>query len=116
MAPFRIRQCLLHLGAGARADVLNVTYNSAADIPISLGSYVATGNTINLTLNFAPATGTNLTVVNNTGIDFVQGTFSNLAQGQIITLNYGGVSYRYVANYFGGTGNDLVLQWADVRP
>ncbi len=32
-----------------------------------------------------------------------------------MNLTYGGVSYAFVANYFGGTGNDLVLQWANTR-
>ena len=28
---------------------------------------------------------------------------------------YNGVTYNFVANYYGGTGNDLVLQWAGNR-
>ena len=30
-------------------------------------------------------------------------------------FGYNNDTYRFVANYFGGTGNDLVLQWADNR-
>ena len=71
---------------------------------------------VNLSLNFAPPIGTNLTVIKNTGPFFIAGAFSNLAQGQAITLSYGGVNYKFVANYYGGTGRDLVLQWANVRP
>ena len=33
---------------------------------------------------------------------------TNLAQGQRVDLTYGGLVYSFVANYFGGTGNDLV--------
>ncbi len=99
----------------ARAAVVNATWNSAADVPVTAASYTATGNTVNLTLNFAPEVGTNLTVVNNTGLPFIQGTFGNLAQGQKVALTYGGVGYNFVANYYGGTGNDLVLQRADNR-
>ena len=97
------------------ALALNATWNVATDIPVTAASYAASG-TVNFTLNFAPPTGTNLTVVNNTGQGFISGTFSNLTQGQAISLNYNGTNYLFVANYYGGTGNDLVLQWANVRP
>jgi alpha-tubulin suppressor-like RCC1 family protein len=56
-----------------------------------------------------------LTVVNNTALPFISGTFDNLAQGQAVALSYNGVTYNYVANYYGGTGNDLVLVWASNR-
>jgi len=108
--------CLLFaLALPAAADVVNATWNTATDVPVSASSYTATGNTVNFTLNFAPATGTNLTVVNNTGLPFISGTFDNLAQGQTVMLSYGGVTYNFVAHYYGGTGNDLVLVWANNR-
>ncbi|MCE9610824.1 MAG: cadherin-like beta sandwich domain-containing protein, partial [Chthoniobacter sp.] len=100
----------------ASAAVVNATFNAATDVPVTAGSYTATGNTVNLTLNFAPTTGTNLTVVENTGLGFISGTFGNLTQGQTVALTYGGVIYTFVASYYGGTGNDLVLRWANVRP
>ena len=96
------------------ALALNATWNAATDVPVTAASYTASG-TLNLTLNFAPPTGTNLTVVNNTGLGFISGTFSNLAQGQVVSLGYGGVTFTYVADYYGGTGNDLVLEWANRR-
>lgn len=99
----------------AHAAVVNATWNSASDIPVTAASYTATGNTVNLTLNFAPEVGTNLTVVNQTALPFIQGTYGNLAQGQKVALTYGGIGYNFVANYYGGTGNDLVLQWANTR-
>jgi len=52
-------------------------------------------------------------VLLTTGPAFIQGTFSNLAQGQAVGLNYNGTTYQFVANYYGGSGNDLVLQWAN---
>ena len=97
------------------AATLNATYNAASDVPLTAGSYTATGNTVNFTLNCAPATGATLTVVKNTGLGFIDGTFDNLAQGQAVALSYGGVNYKFVANYYGGSGNDLVLQWAATR-
>ncbi len=32
-----------------------------------------------------------------------------------MNLAYGGMIYPFVANYYGGTGNDLVLEWANNR-
>ncbi|MCX6865188.1 MAG: hypothetical protein NTV46_03025 [Verrucomicrobia bacterium] len=81
-------------------------------MPVTAASYTATGNTVNFTLNFAPPVGTNLTVVKNTGLGFISGQFSNLAHGQFVTLTYNKAAYKFVANYYGGTGNDLVLHWA----
>ncbi|MBS0659772.1 MAG: hypothetical protein JSR82_16145 [Verrucomicrobia bacterium] len=102
--------------ASASAQTLNATFTSATTVPVVAPSYTATGTTVNLALAYAPATGTSLTVVQNTGLDFISGTFANLAQGQAVQLTYGGVTYGFVANYFGGTGNDLVLQWAGAVP
>lgn len=92
---------------------LDVVFTSATTVPIQASSYDATGNAVNLALAFAPATGTNLTLVDNTGLGFINGRFSNLAQGQTVNLTYQGITYRFVANYYGGSGNDLVLHWAE---
>ena len=96
-----------------RAAVVSATYNSAGDVPVTVASYTATGNTVAFTLNFAPAVGTELMVVKNTGTGFISGTFGNLTQGQAVALTFGGNTYNFVANYYGGTGNDLVLTWAN---
>ena len=83
-----------------RALVTASSYSAAGDIPL-------------LKLGFAPPTGADLTLVNNTGLGFISGQFQNLKQGQQVAMSYGGVEYCFVADYFGGTGNDLVLCWAD---
>lgn len=103
------------LTLSAEAAVVNATWNAATDVAVTASSYTASGNTVNFTLNFVPPTGTNLPVVNNTGLPFISGVFDNLAQGQAVALSYGGVTYNYVAHYYGGTGNDLVLVWANQR-
>ena len=54
-------------------------------------------------------------VVKNTSLAFIRGTFHNLEQGQKVNLLFGGISYPFVANYHGGTGNDVVLQWGNTR-
>ena len=97
------------------SPVVTASFTNASTVPISAASYTASGRTLNLTLGFAPATGTTLTIVNNTGLGFISGTFANLAQGQTVALSFGGVTYPFVANYYGGTGNDLVLVWANTR-
>jgi hypothetical protein len=97
------------MSAHTFADVVNVRYATAADVPLSTEGFTAEGKTLNVSLTFAPTLGKDLTLVRNTGTKFIQGHFSNLAQGQIVTLHYGGVPYHFVANYYGGTGRDLVL-------
>jgi alpha-tubulin suppressor-like RCC1 family protein len=89
------------------------TFDSATDVPVVAHRFLATGQTANFALNFQPSPGTRLTVVDNLSLDFIIGTFGNLAQGQELVLTYQGTGYRFVADYFGGSGNDLVLHWAD---
>lgn len=102
--------------SGARAFAsLTWTYNAAEDVPVTASGYTATG-AATLTLNFAPPAGTTLIVVRNTGPGFINGTFNNLVQGQAVKLTFNGINYNFVASYHGGTGNDLVLHWANVRP
>jgi len=96
-----------HLLAGD----LNVTYVTGAEVPVSSNGFTAMGKRVNIALNFAPAPGTQLVVVQNTGSEIIRGTFSNLAQGQTIALTYAGLTHYFVANYHGGDGNDLVLLW-----
>ena len=90
---------------------INVTYITGAEVPVSSSEFTAMGKKVNITLNFAPAPGAQLMVVQNTGPGIIRGTFSNLAQGQTIALTYGGLTHYFVANYHGGNGNDLVLLW-----
>ena len=109
-------------GSFAKNYVVTVTrypetyvFHSATPVLVTAPAFNATGNISAFALNFAPTAGTNLMVVNNTGLGTIVGTFDNLAQGQRVDLTYGGITYPFVANYFGGTGNDLVLQWASNR-
>ncbi len=102
--------------APVSAATVEVTYNNAADIPVTTASHTASGNTLDFRLNFAPAVGTMLTVVNVTGSGPIQGTYDNLAQGQRVDLTFNGIRYPFFANYFGGSGNDLVLAWGSSRP
>jgi hypothetical protein len=95
---------------GAEA-ALSATFNAATDVAVTTASYTPAGE-VDFTLNFAPEPGTNLTVVKNTGLPFMDGTFSNLANGATVNLSYDGKTYPFVAWYYGGEGNnDLVLLW-----
>ena len=91
------------------------TFHSASDVPVSADGFAAGGIPVGIVLGYAPVPGTILTMVNNRGLGFIHGTFGNLTQGQRIGLTFNGKTYDFVANYFGGTGNDLVLQWADTQ-
>lgn len=86
------------------------TITSASDIAVTAPGYTADG-TLDLTLGFAPAPGTNLTVVRNTGTTFISGAFNNAAHGATVPLTYNGVTYNFIANYYGGNGRSLVLHW-----
>ncbi len=90
-------------------------FNSAADLPLNANGFNAGDFPVNIILNYPPVPGTTLTMVNNIGLDFIHGRFSNLAQGQRVWLSHDGKMYPFVVNYHGGTGNDLVLQWAGTR-
>ena len=94
---------------------LTATFTAATDVPLTLPAVRLTGGTATLALGFAPAPGTELTVVKNTGIAFIGSAFGNLWHGKTVSLSYGGVTYGFVANYYGGSGNDLVLEWKNNR-
>lgn len=111
---------------GGRADGLDITFTTLANLQMdynaggsdnapTVTSYVATGRQVNFTLARPLEPGTTLRVVNNTGGTSIEGTFDNLAQNQEVNLTFGGVTYPYVAHYFGGNGNDLVLLWRNTR-
>ena len=51
------------------------------------------------------AAGSIFTVIDNTGATAISGAFSNLPDGQIITVN----GNNFQASYTGGDGNDLTL-------
>jgi hypothetical protein len=99
-------------GASAsQALAQNVTATYVTGAEVALKSNDVEGKTLNVILEFAPSPGTQLMVVKNISSGIIRGRFNNLAQGQTITLSYAGLVYHFVANYYGGNGNDLVLLW-----
>ncbi|MCX6855908.1 MAG: choice-of-anchor D domain-containing protein, partial [Verrucomicrobia bacterium] len=97
---------------GNRIARLEATFAGGSDIPLSAPSINLSGTEVQLTLNYVPALGTNLTVIKNTGTAFIAGQFSNLANGARVSLSHNGINYPFIAWYYGGAGNnDLVLLW-----
>lgn len=112
------RACVLSLGAllfslapAVLADV-TASYTTGNEVPVTANGFTAAGSTVNFTLNYAPAPGTSLMVVKNTGPGFIQGTFNGLPNGATVDLAYNSKTYRFIAWYYGGSGNDLVLLWS----
>src|SRR5690606_14353091 len=91
-------------------------FSSVADVPVTTNAFTATASVADLSLEFAPPVGAELMVIKNTGLSWIEGRFDNLAHGQVVVLSYGGINYRYVVDYYGGSGNDLVLHWTWTRP
>ena len=75
----------------------------------SSGGISITGGQITLSLGFAPFGNEQFTVINNLSSGPISGVFSNLPNGGLISATFGGTTYNFVANYAGGTGNDLIL-------
>ncbi len=96
---------------GSAAWALPVAFNAPSDVPVTSAGFTATGQSLTVTLNFSPTPGDNLMVVKNTGTGPIDGAFSNVAQGANVALTHGGTTFQFIATYFGGNGNDLVLLW-----
>ena len=88
---------VLSLGLGSaptsQGALLYAHFWSAASGPVTSAGYTAGGHTVEFSLGFPPVPGTVLTVVNNTELAFITGKFSNLAQGQRVSVSYGGQFY-----------------------
>lgn len=69
------------------------------------GTVNVTGSTLSLTFGFTPGVGTSFTLINNTGVGAVVGTFKGLAQNATFTQN--GMVFQI--SYTGGSGNDVVI-------
>ena len=110
MAGMRLTTALgaLFLSATTVFGALSATFNSAYDGGISANGYTASG-ALTLTLNFSPAPGQQLLLVNNTAASAISGTFTGLAEGATRTATYGGNTFTFRISYVGGTGNDITL-------
>lgn len=71
------------------------------------GTINLSGATLNVSLygSYAPNVGETFVVINNNGSDAVTGTFDDVSQGDIISVN----NYLFRVSYTGGDGNDITL-------
>ena len=78
---------------------------------------VALGNAmLPLTLTAAPAPGFAYVIIDNLGSNPVNGTFSDLLEGQTVGAVYNDATYTFVVSYAGNDGNDVVLTETLPRP
>src|SRR5208337_5160633 len=78
---------------------------------LATSGFTASGLALNLALNFAPTPGQNITLVDDSGSP-IDGNFTNLEDGSLVTLSYHSTPYLFRVSYEGNAGNggnDLVL-------
>ena len=100
-------------GNGGTVTLTPGTGGLSASVPdvgalLATNGFTAAGLTLNLALNAAPTPGQNITLVSDTGSP-IDGNFTNLANGSLVTFSYNDTPYQFLVSYKGGAGNDLVL-------
>ncbi len=100
-------------GNGGTVTLTPGTGGLSASVPASsallaTNGFTAAGLTLNLALNAAPTLGQKITLVSDSG-SAIDGNFTNLADGNVVTLSYDDTPYQFLVSYEGGDGNDLVL-------
>ncbi|MBN1576712.1 MAG: DUF2341 domain-containing protein, partial [Chitinispirillaceae bacterium] len=75
------------------------------------GTFTLGNAALSVTLGYTPSIGHTYTIINNSNASASNsGTFSGLAEGDTIILNYSSTNYNCGISYTGGTGNDVVLE------
>src|SRR5208337_2455283 len=101
-------------GNGGTVSLTPGTGSLSASVPdvsalLATNGFTAAGLTLNLALNAAPTLGQIITLVSDSGSS-INGNFTNLADGNVVTLSYNDTPYQFLVSYEGGAGNnDLVL-------
>jgi autotransporter-associated beta strand protein len=99
----------------------NPTLDSASHLDLKINSnsrgIVATGlvnlgGTLTVNLVHPPFDGSTFTIIDNEGTDAVNGSFTGLPEGSILTLS--GINFQIT--YKGGTGNDDVISAIPAAP
>ena len=90
-----------------KAEQHGDTTRTKTSMVIAYGVTINSGATIELVGHITGALnqGTALTLISNTSADPISGTFSNLPDGSIVTIN----GNNFQVSYSGGDGNDLTL-------
>lgn len=62
-----------------------------------------------LELASPPMPGHGYVVLDNDGVDPIDGRFAGIFQGGIVSATYAGQTWDFIADYYGGDGNDFML-------
>ncbi len=93
------------MGTNPGSEFDQLIVNGLVDLNADLG----TGGLIDLILDFSPTVGDGFLIVDNDGTDIINGEFFGLAEGAMFDELFAGHLYTFDITYFGGTGNDIVL-------
>jgi len=111
LAPGHSPGCLtvsnLTLNGSYQAQLGGTTACSGYDQTSVSGTTTLTGGSLDVEMynSFAPATGQQFTIINNTSANPITGTFTSLPEGSTFTA--GGATFKI--SYVGGDGNDVVI-------
>lgn len=83
---------------------------------VDLNHNLADGGILDLILHFGPEVGDEFLLIDNRGDEAVMGRFADLPDGAWFTESYAGDSYIFQINYFGYSGNDVVLTMTGTEP
>lgn len=102
------------LAAGAKFEVeLNgLTPGVDHDQLVVNGDLTLTGAILTGSLGFSPTVGQAFTIIDNTGINPVVGTFAGIAEGGTVAIG----SKVFQVSYVGGDGNDVTLTTTAAAP
>ncbi len=105
----------LSLSGALSMEINGATVGTQYDRVNVLGTVnLVSGNTLALTLGYAPTIGTNFFLINNDGGDAIVGNLNGYAQGATFTVSSQQFQISYTGdsgtNSFSGSGNDLVIQ------
>jgi len=96
-------------GTEFRAELNGPAPNTSYDQLRVLGPVNLGQATLNVTLGFEPTTNDTFVVVEKVNAGPIVGTFLNLPEGALLTVN----ARQFRVTYQGGNGNDVVLQRVD---
>lgn len=98
--------------AGSLAIELNGVAAGTGYDQLRVNGAVSLGGTLSVTRGFDSAVGDTFVVLEKDGSDAINGTFTDLQEGGIVTA--GGM--RFQITYLGGTGNDVLLTHINTAP
>lgn len=84
-------------------------FPTVSSIPYSANGFQAFGGLPSIQLGFAPGKGQVLTLLRNTGVGPIGGTFDGAPGGTLLTGIYNGDTFTFLLSYTGGDGNDITL-------